>query len=295
MKGRYGLYAEKSLVISPLAYLQRQSARSQHARRRVTCYQQTYQDLKATAEGAYAHASELLPKLEEARRVAQDAREPASEAERRWQEAHGQLSEVQSSAHAAIQELRAGSHTALGGPQAATAAALAHHTHHRLEAFKHALPNVTLWRRFPPSAFPLTWLPCASVHMEAVACTSDDAPYLIACISVGSAPLDDTLRSIALHWSVAEGPGAAWMGTIPRGWHTSPSVSQPCGARAWETALAAHAPVLSGNPASSAPVFSVVVQVPLEGALMVAAVQLQGHAPNVAPFMMPLGEIKNIL
>jgi len=155
------------------------------------CFQQSFHDLKSGAEEAYTRASQLLPKLEEAYRIARDAREPASEAERRWQEAHSQLSSVQGQALAAIQELRAGAHAALGGPESVTRDMLRHHAHHRLQSFRETLPNVSAWRAFWPTVSPLSWLPGASILTQAVACLSDDAPFLIACVSVATAPLDD--------------------------------------------------------------------------------------------------------
>lgn len=227
----------------------------------------SYESIRSTADQAYARACELLPAYEEALRIAGDAGEPAAEAEKQWQEAHNILTAVAGTALAAITELRNGAEAALGGGETIITNMLRHHSRYRLEAFKNNLHDVTLWRKFKPTITPLTWLPGAALLTQAAACTSQDVPYLVACVSVAMPPLHDNLRSMLLHWSVADGPGAGWANSIPQGWHTSPGVSQPCGATAWQTAFGPHAPVIEGQAASAAPVLSVIVQIPLEGFL----------------------------
>ena len=239
-------------------------------RQGILCYTSStnFAEIKSAADEAFSRAQELLPALEQAQRIASEAREPAVEAERQWQEAHNRLSEVTGKAHAAINELRDGAESALGGGDAINLAMLKHHAARRLDAFQRTLPNSSLYDPFPPHTTPLSWLPGASVLTQSAACISDDVPYLLGCVSVAMPPLHDSLRSILLHWSVADGPHASWANSIPQGWHTSPSVSQPCGATAWQTALQPHAPVIEGQPAEgSAVVFSVVVQIPVAGFL----------------------------
>jgi hypothetical protein len=230
----------------------------------------SFQEIKNEADEAFSRASALLPALEEAQRIAHDAREPAAEAERVWQDAHNRLADVMGQAHSTITELRDGAETALGGGNNVTADMLRHHATYRLDSFKETLSqggDVALYKRFKPDLQQLSWLPGAALITQSAACISDDVPYLLACISIAMPPLHDDLRSMLLHWSLSDSPGAAWANSIPQGWHTSPGVSQPCGLTAWQTNFGPYAPVIEGQAASSATVFSVVVQIPLEGFL----------------------------
>jgi hypothetical protein len=224
-----------------------------------------YGEIKSAAEAAYERAAAALPQLERAQAAASQAREPAADAERRWQEAHSRVSEVQGQAHAALQEVRAGAEAALGGADLVTAQMLRHHASRRLAAFRAGLGEVSLWRDFAPDERRLSWLPGAAMAGQVAACVSGGEAWVVAVVAVARPPLDDSLRGVLLHWGVADGPGAGWMGAIPQGWRTEPGVSQPCGATAWETGMAAHAPVLEGEPATSAVVHSVLIQVPMQG------------------------------
>jgi len=226
----------------------------------------SFQEIKTEADQAYTLACELLPALEEAQRIAHDAHEPAQEAERIWQDAHNRLSEVIGQAHATINELRDGAETALGGGNSVTADMLGHHAKYRLDSFKNSLSG-DLYKRFKPDLQQLSWLPGAALITQSAICVSEDIPYLLACISIAMPPLHDDLRSILLHWSVSDSPAAAWANSIPQGWHTSPGISQPFGLTAWQTNFGPYAPVIEGQATSSATVFSVVVQIPIDGFL----------------------------
>lgn len=228
----------------------------------------SFQEIKTEADQAYTRACELLPALEEAQSIAHDAHEPAQEADRIWQDAHNRLSEVIGQAHATINELRDGAETALGGGNSVTADMLRHHANYRLDSFKDSLRGETaLYKRFKPNLQQLSWLPGAALITQSAVCISEEVPYLLACISIAMPPLHDDLRSMLLHWSLSDSPAAAWANSIPQGWHTSPGVSQPYGLTAWQTNFGPYAPVIGGEAASSATVFSVVVQIPIEGFL----------------------------
>lgn len=261
----------------PTSYLGSRQARS-ISRPAIVC-QQTFSDVKAAAYESFARARDLLPALEEAQRIAADAREPAAEAERRWQEAHGRLTDVQGRAQAAIQELRSSAEVALGGTDRVVNNMLRHHVQWRMESFRDSLSDENVvkssWRPGgPPAVCSLAWLPgatmttrVASVRVRTSDETEDPLHYLVACVAIAMPPLNDSLRSILLHWSLADGPSAGWANFIPQGWHTSPGISHPYGSTAWQTGFAPYAPVIGGNLAPSATVFSVVVQIPMEGFL----------------------------
>jgi hypothetical protein len=234
----------------------------------IRAQQASFQEIKTEADQAYQRACELLPALEEAQRIAHDAHEPAQEAERIWQDAHNRLSDVIGQAHATINELRDGAETALGGGNSVTADMLGHHAKYRLDSFKASLSGETsLYKRFKPDLQQLSWLPGAALITQSAVCISENVPYLLACISIAMPPLHDDLRSILLHWSVSDSPAAAWANLIPMGWKSSPGISQPCGMTAWQTNFGSYAPVIEGQAANSATVFSVVVQIPIEGFL----------------------------
>lgn len=245
--------------------------------------QQSFHEIKEHASNQYNRAlHEILPALEQARHAAKEAREPAQEAERRWQSAHSCLAEVQGEAHAMLDEVKKNSCEVLDGPDSITRNILLHHAFFRMQEFQATLaPDLQLWRPFAPAVNPLSWLPGAFLLTQIAACRSQDTPFLIACISVAMPPLNDSLRSLLLHWSLADNPHAGWMAQIPRGWHTSPGISQPCGSTAWETACAVHAPIVSPHshgpffngdhstiqPLVSTPVYSVIVQIPMQDSL----------------------------
>jgi hypothetical protein len=239
---------------------------------RTTC--KSYHDLKSTAESAYERARSLLPELERAQAIAAEARDPASEAERRWQEAHSRLMAVQGDAHEAIQEVRSRALVALGGCDRLVDSMLRYHTMWRVQNFREKSPNVTaMWLNCPSSVTPLTWLPGAVMLAQTSITVKDEFPYLVASIAVAMPPFattkQDALRSLVLHWSVADGPGAGWANSIPQGWHTSPSISHPCGSTAWQTHFAAYNPVLgdSKEGLNAVTVYSVIVQIPMQGFL----------------------------
>lgn len=65
----------------------------------------------------------------------------------------------------------------------------------------------------------------------------DGKAHVVAAIGIANPFLFDNLRSLLLHWGCSEGPHAQWA-PPPRGWHTSPGVSQ-VRAAAWRACLAA--------------------------------------------------------
>jgi hypothetical protein len=235
-----------------------------------------YADLKSAASAAHARAAELLPRLEEASAAAERAAGPAAEADARWRDAHARTHEVQAEATELVRALRAGALEALRGGDAAASELLHAHLRARLADYREHLAvagQLEQWHVWSADVQRLEWLPGAALGHALGAAVVDGRPFAVAAVAVAAPPLDQDLglRSLFLHWGPAEGSGGRWIATVPEGWHTSPSVSQPRGATAWETALALHAPVMSGATGgaagglASAPAFSTVLQIPLEG------------------------------
>lgn len=261
----------------PARYFPTSLCHSKRGKNRVCTICKSYHELRSAAEGAYERARSLLPELERAQAIAAEARDPASEAERRWQDAHGRLVAVQGGAHEAIQEVRARALRALGGSDHLIDSMLRHHTAWRVQNFRQKSPSASsdtvIWSECPPNVTPLTWLPGAAMLAHSLIMVKDGFPYLIASIAVATPPFatsqQDSLRSLLLHWSVADGPGAGWANSIPQGWHTSPGISHPCGSTAWQTHFAPYTPVLghSKEGINGVTVFSVIVQIPMEGFL----------------------------
>lgn len=93
-------------------------------------------------------AQSKLPALEAAKAAAEEHREPAGEAERRWQELHGQLTTLQKDAVKAQKQLREGVVAAAGGEAVATHALVHCHLSHRLAQFRanHGLAGAQEWK-----------------------------------------------------------------------------------------------------------------------------------------------------
>ena len=107
-----------------------------------------FAQLRAAAAEAVAVAQSKLPLLEAAQRTASQAREPAAEAERHWQELHGRLTALQREAQEATKQLRTSVTAAAGGEAGATHALLQVHVKERLEDYRlnHGLTNCSEWK-----------------------------------------------------------------------------------------------------------------------------------------------------
>lgn len=227
-----------------------------------------FADLRSAATDAVASAQAKLPALEQAKQAAEQHREPAAEAERQWQELHGRLTALQAEAASAMKDLRSGVVATAGTEPVATMAVLRRHVAERLEHFRdsHGLAGVREWRTFRPVDLPLHSIPGGRMAYQLAAVDDDDQRYAVVAVAISNPFLFENLRSLIMHWGVAEGPGSGWT-QPPKGWHSSPGVSTPAGDRAWETVFGAFAPVLQGEPLVDATLHSVVLQIPLEGML----------------------------
>ncbi|PSC76234.1 Pyruvate phosphate dikinase,PEP pyruvate-binding [Micractinium conductrix] len=227
-----------------------------------------FAELRSTAADAVSSAQSKLPALEAAKAAAEEHREPAGEAERRWQELHGQLTTLQKDAVKAQKQLREGVVAAAGGEAVATHALVHCHLSHRLAQFRanHGLAGAQEWKEWRARDLPLNSIPGGKIAYQLAAVEQDGERYAVVALAIASPFLFENLRSLVMHWGCTEGANAGW-GQPPKGWHSSPSVSTPAGDRAWETVFGAFAPVIQGETAPDAAVYSVVLQVPLEGFL----------------------------
>ncbi|KAL4425473.1 hypothetical protein ABPG75_009489 [Micractinium tetrahymenae] len=227
-----------------------------------------FAELRAAASEAVSSAQSKLPALEQAKRSAEQHREPAAEAERQWQELHGRLTALQAEAASAMKELRSGVVATAGSEPVATMAVLRSHVAERLQHFQesHGLAGAQEWRVFRPTDLPLHSIPGGRMAYQVAAVDDDGQRYAVVAVAISNPFLVENLRSLIMHWGVAEGPGSGWT-QPPKGWHSSPGVSTPAGDRAWETVFGAFAPVVQGEPLVDATVYSVVLQIPLEGML----------------------------
>lgn len=107
-----------------------------------------FASLRSSAADAVAQAQAKLPLLEAAQRTASQAREPAAEAERHWQELHGRLTALQGETVEATKQLRSAVTAAAGGEWEATHALLQVHVKERLEHFRinQGLALATEWK-----------------------------------------------------------------------------------------------------------------------------------------------------
>ena len=260
--------------------------------RRVFCYGRLEDGSREKelqeAERSYERAQQFLPSLGRAREVAALAKEPAANAELEWQEAHKALSDIQSRAHESIEMLKRevaqqvlNLNTAriqqtteegeYSGHRDVTQETIVHHMNFRLASFleSKSSESVGLWKHMPTGAIePLSWLPGGWLGMQSAVCCIQGEMYLIGCICVAMSPFDTSLRSLLLHWSVSEEAGGSWLGSIPSGWHTDPSISQPCGPNAWQTNFATYFPRTGqgeGEKCTGILVHSVLLQIPMQG------------------------------
>lgn len=227
-----------------------------------------FADLRAAAAEAVANAQAKLPKLEKAKRAAEQHREPAAEAERHWQELHGQLTSLQKETASAMKSLREAVVNAAGGEAVATQAMLQRHVAERLSTFRanHGLAGAQVWKEYNPRDLSLHSIPGGKMVYRLAAAELDGERYAVVALGISNPFLFDNLRSLIMHWGVTEGVDAAWA-QPPKGWHSSPGVSTPAGERAWETVFGAYTPVLHEEQVLDAAVYSVVLQIPLEGIL----------------------------
>ena len=235
-------------------------------------------DMLGKANDAFEEAEILVDKLEGARQVAEAAKGPAAEAERKWQEGHSWLRAIQERMIKSSEGLRSEMRSVLdlqipGRIESDSLAQdmILHHLDFRLQEFvkSNKENNVEFWRCFDGIVEPISWMPGGWLGMQSAAGCIDGIPYLIGCISVAMNPLETSLRSLLLHWSVTDGYHGSWMGSIPTGWHTFPSISQPCGPNAWQTTFSPYCPGIDENMKLSAVcVHSVVLQIPMAGHLL---------------------------
>jgi len=230
------------------------------------------------ANGAFVEADVLVHKLEEARQVAEAAKGPAAEAEKTWQEGHSSLRTIQERMMSTSEALRSEMRSVLdlqipGRMESDTLIQdmILHHLNFRLQEFVRGNKenDVEFWRCFDGIVEPTSWMPGGWLGMQSAAGCIDGIPYLVGCISVAMTPLDTSLRSLLLHWSVTDGYHGSWMGSIPTGWHTFPSISQPCGPNAWQTTFSPYCPGIDEDMKLSAIcVHSIVLQIPMAGHLL---------------------------
>jgi hypothetical protein len=231
-----------------------------------------FSELKGAAEEAYNRACQILPDLEKAQHDAAVAALPLQEAEAQWQQAFDTLENIKQQANDAITTIRDGTIYSLGGIDTAESALLINHAATRLDQFKSHLdrdgnPTITNWKLInPPTDQKLTWIPGARMVTQLAACTISDVNHVVAVIAVAGPFLEQVLNGLVLHWGVVPHPSSGWAHPPP-GWHTHPNISHPTGHVAMETTMAEYAPIMTGSrTVDMAHVFSVVVQLPLQGA-----------------------------
>eukprot|EP00890_Picochlorum_soloecismus_P003073 jgi/Picsp_1/3767/NSC_06602-R1_expressed protein [Chlorella variabilis] len=235
-------------------------------------------DMLEKANHAFEEADILVDKLEEARQLAEAAKSPAAEAEKKWQEGHSSLRTIQErmmkTSECLRSEMRSVLDLQIPGRMESDSLIqdmILHHLNFRLQEFVQSNKenDVELWRCFDGIVEPTNWMPDGWLGMQSAAGCIDGVPYLVGCISVAMKPLDTSLRSLLLHWSVTDGYHGSWMGSIPTGWHTFPSISQPCGPNAWQTTFSPYCPGIDENMKLSAVcVHSIVLQIPMAGHLL---------------------------
>lgn len=253
----------------PSALLAAPRARRCHTRRLcVARATGSFEELRTSATDAVAAAQAKLPALEQARTTAAQMREPAADAERHWQECHARLTSLQQEASSAMKQLREGVTKAAGGEEVATHDLLERHVYERLQYYRveHNLVAAEDWKVYKPRDLPLHSIPGGKMLYQVAAAEVDGVKYAVVGMGMSNPFLFDNLRSMLVHWGCSEGANAGWM-QPPKGWHTSPGVSTPAGSLAWETLFGAYAPVMQGEAVVDAAVYSVVLQIPLEGAL----------------------------
>lgn len=236
-----------------------------------------FSELKGAAEEAYNHACQILPDLEKAQHEASVAELPLHKAEAQWQQAFDILENIKHQANEAITTIRDGTIYSLGGIDTAESALLINHATTRLDQFKSHLDDqghhdanpVTKWKLIdPPTDQKLTWIPGARMVTQLAACTISDVNHVVAVIAVSGPFLEQVLNGLVLHWGVVPHPSSGWAHPSP-GWHTHPNISYPTGQVAMETVMAEYAPVMAGSrTVDMAHVFSVVVQLPLQGPVL---------------------------
>lgn len=77
---------------------------------------------------------------------------------------------------------------------------------------------------------PLHSIPGGRMAYQLAAVDDDDQRYAVVAVAISNPFLFENLRSLIMHWGVAEGPGSGWT-QPPKGWHSSPGVSTVSGER----------------------------------------------------------------
>jgi hypothetical protein len=157
-------------------------------------------DIRSAADEAFKKARALFPELEEAELTVSNARQPAADAERCWQDAHARLADRQGAAAAALSSLRADAVAVIGGEDDIACESLRHHVTGRLDAFVSGLEGLQFSRRFPCTFQRLDWLPGATMTTQAVACIAGDKEYMVACVAVSGPLLQSLIAGLLLHW-----------------------------------------------------------------------------------------------
>lgn len=230
----------------------------------------------------YSEAASVLQKLKEARQNATDMDGPAADSEKKWQEADARERDLQDKVNISLKRLEETCQDLLGvgleedvgtSGEDMVLQHLAFRLNQVLEHERAAARDVQVWKEFEGhvSVDALRGLPGGNLGQQIACCCIDERPYLVACVAVATNPFkEDFPRGLLLHWSVTDRADGEWHTNIPRGWHTFPGISQPCGNRAWETMFGNYSPVLSADGTacvSHISVASVIAMIPMEGFL----------------------------
>lgn len=230
----------------------------------------------------YSEAANVLQKLKEARKNATDMDRPAAESEKKWQDADALERDLQDEVNMSLKRLEESCQDLLGMGLVDDAGSpgedmVLQHMAFRLEqVLEHeraAGKDVQVWKEFEGNVAvdALRGLPGGNLGQQIACCCIDERPYLVACVAVAANPFEEgSPRGLLLHWSVTDRADGEWHTDIPRGWHTFPGISQPCGNRAWETMFGNYSPVLSADGTacvSHISVASVIAMIPMEGFL----------------------------
>lgn len=235
-----------------------------------------------TLPDIYSEAANKLQQLKEARKNAIEMDRPAAQSEKEWQDADARERDLQDEVNTSLKRLEESCQDLLGlglvddvgSPgEDMVLQHMAFRLKQVLEHERAAGKDVQVWKEFEGNVYvdALRGLPGGNLGQQIACCCIDERPYLVACVAVATNPFKEGFpRGLLLHWSVTDRADGEWHTDIPRGWHTFPGISQPCGNRAWETMFGNYSPVLSADGTacvSHISVASVIAMIPMEGFL----------------------------